>query len=449
MALTLLLLVVGLALVVVGRITMLPVLAGAGLVYLVAGWFARSGMAQRRSWLVTVGGLSAGAIGALVVVGTGFLWLRSRPPVPDAFYEIPFSVPAHPGMLLRAEPFTRVVPANTRAWRILYTTTRADDVPAVGSAIVLAPAQPPPDPQPVIAWTHGTTGVAAGCAPSVLPAPFPFDQTLPALEQLIAEQWVLVGTDYVGLGTAGGHPYLIGEPEGRSALDSIRAVRQLGDLRTDGRTVVWGHSQGGHAALWTGMLAARYAPDVNVVGVAALAPATEIGALVDAAQHTPVGRVMASFVMDAYSGRYADVRADEYVGPRARARAMASRCLSGPGALLSVLTALTMERDFFVRPPTEGPLGKRLEENVPAGPIPAPLLVGQGLADDLVLPAVQERFVRARCAAGQSLEYRTYAGRDHLSVVGADSPLTGDLVAWTKDRLSGVAIEGGCRTVAR
>jgi hypothetical protein len=51
----------------------------------------------------------------------------------------------------------------------LYTTTRDTGVPAVASAIVAAPAHPPAGPRPVIAWTHGTTGVAEDCAPSLLP----------------------------------------------------------------------------------------------------------------------------------------------------------------------------------------------------------------------------------------------------------------------------------------
>jgi len=61
-----------------------------------------------------------------------------------------------------------------------------------------------------------------------------------------------------------------------------------------------------------------------------------------------------------------------------------------------------------------------------------PLLIAQGLADDLVRPDVQSRFARGRCDAGVGLQYRTYAGRDHLSVVAPDSPLTRDLVQWTR-----------------
>jgi hypothetical protein len=42
------------------------------------------------------------------------------------------------------------------------------------------------------------------------------------------------------------------------------------------------------------------------------------------------------------------------------------------------------------------------------------------------------------------LEYRTYAGRDHLSVVAPDSPLTRDLVQWTQDRLDKIPMSANC-----
>jgi hypothetical protein len=71
-------------------------------------------------------------------------------------------------------------------------------------------------------------------------------------------------------------------------------------------------------------------------------------------------------------------------------------------------------------------------------------LIAQGLADDLVRPDVQSRFVRGRCDAGEGLEYRTYAGRDHLSVVAPDSPLTRDLVQWTRDRLDKIPMSAKC-----
>jgi alpha-beta hydrolase superfamily lysophospholipase len=69
--------------------------------------------------------------------------------------------------------------------------------------------------------------------------------------------------------------------------------------------------------------------------------------------------------------------------------------------------------------------------------VSAPLLVAQGDADPLVLPTMQRQWVAGRCAAGQQVDFRTYPGLDHLSLVAADSPLTPTLVAWAQARLAG------------
>lgn len=65
------------------------------------------------------------------------------------------------------------------------------------------------------------------------------------------------------------------------------------------------------------------------------------------------------------------------------------------------------------------------------------------------MPAVQEAFVAGQCAAGQSLEFRKYAGFDHVGVVGPQSPLTQDIIAWTQARLAGEPQASGCVTVQR
>jgi hypothetical protein len=50
---------------------------------------------------------------------------------------------------------------------------------------------------------------------------------------------------------------------------------------------------------------------------------------------------------------------------------------------------------------------------------------------------MQRQWVAGRCAAGQQVDFRTYPGLDHLSLVAADSPLTPTLVAWAQARLAG------------
>lgn len=383
--------------------------------------------------------------GALVLVGIS-LALERGSPRPDAFYDGPPSVPDEPGRLVSSEPFSRQVPAGATAWRILYTTTRDEGVPALASGIVVVPEREPstystPAQLPVIAWAHGTTGWAPGCAPSILDEPFE-SGALFVLDRVLAEGWALVMTDYVGLGTPSPHPYVIGQGEARSVLDSLRAARGLLGEELAQENVVWGHSQGGHAALWTGILAGTYAPELSFGGVAALAPASNLAAFVEVIDDMTGGSLFAAYVAQAYADVYADVSFDDYVRPGARRvlREMAQRCLSEPSLLVSVATSLFIGRQIWLEHPSAGPLAERLAENTPVGSIAAPLLLAQGEDDSLITQAAQDEYVMGLCELGVPVDYRSYAGRDHVGLVMPDSAAVAELFAWTRARFSGEAV---------
>lgn len=395
-----------------------------------------TGRDQTRSPRWRVARAAAAIVGVIALAVTG-VWVQRGHPVPDTFYDMPTDVPAEPGRLLAAEPFHARVPEGATAWRILYTTTRDEGVPAVASGLVVTP-DGVAGATPVVAWAHGTTGWAPGCAPSLLDEPFEAG-ALFVLDDVLEQGWTLVATDYVGLGTASPHPYVIGQGEGRSVLDAVRAARELDGLHLDDRTVVWGHSQGGHAALWTGMLASHYAPELRIDGVAALAPATDLHGLVQVVEESRIGTLFAVYVVAAYASVYPDVDHADYVRPGAQllVREMAQRCLSERGILVSAGQALLLDQPIWSSDPTTGALGARLSENIPTGAVEAPLLIGQGLADELITPEMQARYVAGRCASGQAVDFRTYPGRDHLSLVAADSPAVEELLAWTTQRLEG------------
>jgi acetyl esterase/lipase len=230
-------------------------------------------------------------------------------------------------------------------------------------------------------------------------------------------------------------------------IDSVRAARQLEAANLGDDVVVWGHSQGGNSALWTGMRAGELAPDLKVKGVAALAPASDLRALVAASRGNFFGKIVSAYLVTAYARAYPDVKVGDYVqGPtRLIVGDIAARCVAGYKTLFAVLeTMLTPADGIFSVDPLSGPLGARLAENTPTRPFPAPLLVAEGEDDNLVLPDVQRRYVSALCATGQQLEYRTYPGRDHVSLVAADSPLAGDLIQWTRDRFADRPFSAEC-----
>ena len=391
------------------------------------------GERTHRTWLRPV------VAGVVCVLAFGALWTSatfSGSPVPDSFYAAPHDLPSEAGTLIRSEPFTTDIPANATGWRILYSTTADDGLITVASAIIATPTGS--RGSPVVAWAHGTTGSAEGCAPSLLEHPF-VAGAMPSIDAVLAQGWSVVATDYAGLGTKGPHGYLVGESEGRSVLDAIRAAQELEEAHLGVRTAIWGHPQGGHAALWAGSLASTYAPELDIVGVAALSPASDLPALLAGLTKTRIGSIFGAFMITSYADVYDDVALRDHVRPGARivVDETAKRCLTDPGTIASIATALFADGTVWEGDPVHGSFLEHARENTPRGIIEAPLFMGQGEADTLVLPEVQATFVADQCAAGQTVEYRTYPGMGHMDVVEEGSPLPYELLEWTNDRFEG------------
>lgn len=376
------------------------------------------------------------AVSALLVAYT--LAVGWTAPRPDRFYTAPPDTPRSPGLLLRAEPFTTDVPDGARAWRILYSTTRPDDEPAVASAVVAVPQDQLMARPPVVAWAHGTTGLRSRCAPSLRSRNTIGAGGIDAVHAALDRGWAVVAPDYPGLGTRGPHPYLVGSGEARSVLDAIRAARRIPQLNLGRRTAVWGHSQGGHAALWTAIAQTDYAPDVRLAGVAAMSPVSNPTTFLRDLQRRPVGTIFVAYALAAYDATYADVQAGDHVRASARLplERMADRCLRSPVSQLSLAQARIMADRFVKGSLYEGGLARRLSENDATGAIEAPVLIAQGESDRVVTLRLQDAYVRERCEAGQSLDYRTYPGRGHGDLLKEPSPFVDELLTWTADRFA-------------
>ena len=196
-------------------------------------------------------------------------------------------VPYANGALIRSQPIEGA-PDGAAAYRVLYRSEGLHGEPiAVSGVVIIPPGPPPPNGRSIVAWAHPTTGIVPRCAPSLARV---FFSSIQGLQSMLQRGFVVAATDYPGLGTPGPHPYLVGISEGRAVLDSVRVARQMPGAG-DGRTfAVWGHSQGGQAALFTGILAGSYAPELQLVGVAAAAPATDLATLLADDLDTAGGR---------------------------------------------------------------------------------------------------------------------------------------------------------------
>jgi pimeloyl-ACP methyl ester carboxylesterase len=362
---------------------------------------------------------------------------------PDAFYDPPAQVPGRPGVLLRSEPLRDVMlPAGMQGWRILYTTTVDDKTSATAVATVFAPVQPPAGLRPVITWEHGTTGVLQKCMPSLVSQP---TAGIPALDRIAKVGWVIVVTDYSFAEKGGPHPYLIGEGEARAALDAVRAARQMHELRLDARTAVWGHSQGGQAALWTGIVGPRYAPDIKIVGVAAIAPAANIADIL--AMNQAADKRLGPYVALSYSRFYPDIKFEQALRPEAlpAARQITNLCGFLPPEDPQRIAALTATFDGrALATGTNTELMARLAQNTADHPIAAPVVIAQGLADVVVPPPATDAYVDSRCTAGQRVEYWTFPGRDHGTIVQPGTSLDAPLVTWTSARFANKPPPSGC-----
>ncbi len=212
-------------------------------------------------------------------------------------------------------------PPNARAWRVLYVSTGRDNTDlTLVAGVVVAPASSRDiashgsgDSRTgrVVAWDHGTLGLTQRCMPSENAASLIWGSTpwgintvawgtdaagdrregAPEdgiLAGMIREGWIITATDYYvdRWGGNGLQPFVLGRVEAANTIDCIRAAHHLLQAVYDDfpvrayDVVMWGHSQGGHAALWSGQLLEAYTrmtasddgPALALSGVALEAP---------------------------------------------------------------------------------------------------------------------------------------------------------------------------------
>lgn len=361
------------------------------------------------------------------------------------FYETPALTGSKPGDLLRKAPFgSYSIPKGATAVRILYHSLDATGNPVATSAVVLIPAgSPPPDGWPIIAWAHGTSGVARQCAPSLQKDMLYGEE---GLMPMVRAGFAVVATDYHGLGTVGPHQYVNKIAQARDVIYSVPAARsavaQLGS-----RWVVIGHSQGGIAA-WSVAEMQATLRDPDYLGAISVAGAADLKAVLgQMGSGDSSAAYYLTYMAYAIHARTPEFKpSDMLVGNALQRYADATTKGCWNYAYASFLKApagRNLKQDWDQ---TDGAKQFFKDNELGGAPTFGPLFVIAGEADETVPIASVRGTVAKACRNGVALTFRSYPGLDHDPTMDQSTP---DQLAWVRERLAGVAPGNSCPSLTQ
>lgn len=349
----------------------------------------------------------------------------------EDFYVVPDPLPpGEPGRLIRVQELGER--DGYVDLRVMYHSRDANDRDRAVTGIISYPtAEPPADGWPVIALAHGTTGLASQCAPSRAGDGAPG----------FGIEGVRVATDYVGLGPVGEvHPYLSGLSEAQPVIDSVRAARQLDDAGAGEQWLAIGHSQGGHAALFTHEIAEDYAPELEHLGTVVSAPAAALDRRFGPDDEV-VPRMVGVMALYGIAQDNPQLDPDDYAGAELRANAdiVTSGCTQD---IIDAFVTIPPD-ELYDTDPLDDPEAREVIRANEPGTVATdvPMLVLYGELDWWVVPD-RVRFVFDRlCDVGQQAQLVNVASGDHGNLLEEGA---GVITDWFEARLAGEPAPDTC-----
>jgi pimeloyl-ACP methyl ester carboxylesterase len=361
----------------------------------------------------------------------------ARGPAGSSFWDVPSRAAdgAARGAIHWARERTDATRAlGGRGWNIIYVSESATGALVNVSGEIYVPNRPRAG-RPLIVWNHGTSGAQDGCAPSRTDLSSPRGMSrVPALDALLARGYIVAMSDYQGLGTPGPPEYLNGPSQGKAALDVARAARTFAPARAGTRVGMYGFSQGGQTSLWAAYLASTYAPELQLVGIIPVAPAARHLDLSFYDLRIPQNAGYFIARMAGLAVGHPDVRLRDILTPAGLEvlDAQAWGCYE-------IFAKAAGLKEPYANPQALEPgtaWRTLLEANDRFLPLPAelPILMLQG-DRDVDVPVEQIRELRRDiCGQGGQMEYREYAGVDHMMMNDRSIPMVAD---WFDARFRG------------
>ena len=387
------------------------------------------------------------------------------------------------GQVIKKEEIKTSI-AGARAWLIAYTSSDISNRKTIATGLVVAPAgKAPKEGRPVVAWAHGTTGTAESCGPSqVLNPAVPLneyflvggnswtDYGLPAVEEFIKAGYVVVGTDYQGLGGGGKHQYVVSVTQAHDAIDSIRAAGDLKETGAGKKAVVYGWSQGGATVLAAASSDAYVSQKgtafdgIDIVGFVALAPAdiavlAPQQALTQTSAEAMLQTLFKSFsenvfnfthmamnlwgTQAAFPGKLqlTDVFTDD--GAKVIDEIVSNKCMHAAAGTMNFTYGKGFSSLMKPKPGNAMAWATAMLAGSVADEKPiAPVIIFWGTHDTVVPPVMGALYREQMCKKGANVTRVQLAGEQtHFSTPGASQPI---YVPWVADRFAGKPMENGC-----
>ena len=422
-------------------------------------------------------------LSALFFIGLMPLCVQAVPPLPP-FYEAvtKMSPEGKLGKIVKQEKIQTSV-KGAQAWRIAYISSDVAERKTIATGVIIAPlGSAPKEGRPILAWAHGTTGSAQNCGPSQIIDPTAplneyfladgnswTDYGIPNVEQFIKEGYVIVATDYQGLGGGGKHQYAIAGTNGRDVINSVRAASSMKEPGAGKKAIAYGWSQGGGAILGAASLPdyqtlkGTVADNLQYLGFVALAPddqaamlrnppTDELGAnkLMNEFTQANVPNVFlfAHYVMGLWGTQAAypqlkltDILTDE--GAKFVDTLASNKCVHVMADSFNY--AYGDKYKSLLKPQASNSLAwvKALINGSvkPVKPV-APVIIYWGTKDTAVPPIEHELYQKQMCAIGANVQRVQLPGeQNHFTTPGVSAPM---YLAWIKDRIAGKQLANGC-----
>lgn len=426
-------------------------------------------------------------IATLLLATSTIIWATPNfgPVSMGEFYmSLPDANPADKlGTLIKSEEIPAGI-ENAKAWKIAYISSDMQDHKTVVTGIVVAPTTAAPaSGRPVVAWAHGTTGTAQTCGPSqVLNPAQPLNQYflmngnswtdfgIPALAPFMKAGYVVVATDYQGLGGGGKHQYTVSVPQAHDVINSIRAVTQLQDAHASTNAIVYGWSQGGGATITAaGLSTYLNANDsvnnqIKLLGFVAMAP-YDIAVLMpdniktNAEATKYLQKLSDSFGANIFNfthytqnlwgmvAAFPELKLSDLLTPtgvNAVNDVMERKCMH----VASDTFNFTFGNDYkkLLKTNLDNALAwvdaNRRSSVPPVKPM-APVIIYWGTADQTVPPIMGKLYYDQMCKLGGNMTRVQLPGKQsHFTTPGSAEPF---YVKWIADRFAGVEAVNGCK----